>query len=81
MQRGGDYVAAVVDSLPSAVTSKLLGIPSADLERVQRWAMQAGAMVAGVITHAELTALARAAAEHSPVMQAITLGGVPLRAI
>lgn len=64
-QRGGDYVAAVADPLPSQVISRLLGIPGADLALIQRWAMQGGAMLAGVITHAELGALAREAAAHA----------------
>jgi cytochrome P450 len=65
VQRGGDYVAAVADPLPSEVVSHLLGLPRADRARIQRWAMQGGAMLAGVITRAQLRALARVAAEHA----------------
>ena len=65
VQRGGDYVAAVSDPLPSEVISRLLGLPRADLARIQRWAMQGSAMLAGVISHAELRVLARVAAEHA----------------
>jgi len=65
VRRGGDYVAAVADPLPSEVVSRLLGLPRADLARIQHWAMQGGAMLAGVITRARLGALARVAAEHA----------------
>jgi cytochrome P450 len=62
---GGDYVAVVADPLPNEVISKLLGLPRADLAQIQRWVMQGGAMLAGVITRAELAALAVVAAEHA----------------
>jgi cytochrome P450 len=61
----GDFVAAVSDPLPSEVVSRLLGLPGADLARVQRWAMQGGAMLAGVVSRAQLAALARDSGEHA----------------
>ncbi len=64
-QRGDDYVAAVSDPLPSEVISRLLGIPATDLARIQLWAMQGGAMLAGTVTRAELGALAAIAGEHA----------------
>ncbi len=83
VQRGGDYVAAIADPLPSEAISKLLGIPHTDLARVQHWAMQGGAMLAGVITHAELAALARVAGEHAAYLArhfSSARGDVALRA-
>jgi cytochrome P450 len=64
VRREHDYAAAVADPLPSEVTSRLLGFPAADLARIQHWAMQGGAMLAGVISRAELGALAAVSAEH-----------------
>jgi len=82
-QRGGDYVAAVADPLPSEVVSRLLGLPRADLARIQAWAMQGGAMLAGVITRARLGALARVADEHAAYLArhfASARSDAPLRA-
>ena len=57
--RGGDFVDAVADPIPSEAISRLLGFPEADLPRVLGWAMQGGAMLAGTLGRAELEALAR----------------------
>lgn len=83
VRRGGDYVASVADPLPSEVVSKLLGLPSADLARIQHWAMQGGAMLAGVISRAELGSLARIAAEHAAYLArhlSLARGDAALRA-
>ena len=61
----GDYCAALADPLPSELVSRLLGLPPADLARIMRWAMQGGAMLAGVTSRARLVELARVAAEHA----------------
>ena len=56
---GGDFAAALGDPVPSEAISRLLGFPAADLPRILGFAMQGGAMLAGTLSRAELTALAR----------------------
>ena len=54
---GGDYVAAVAEAIPTRVVARLLEAADEDLERLQRWGMTGGDMLAGTTTPAQMAAL------------------------
>ena len=47
---GGDYAARIAEPIPTMAMASLLGLPDADCDRLQVWAMTGGDMLAGTTT-------------------------------
>jgi cytochrome P450 len=67
---GGDWVAAVAHPLPTLVVARVIGLPAADLDKLLRWTLHGGEMLAGTGDAARMAELGHEAALHAQYLAA-----------
>jgi cytochrome P450 len=61
----GEWTQAVAHPLPTLVIARVIGLPDSDLDRLQRWALHGGEMLAGTGDLERMAELGIEAAEHA----------------